>query len=92
MSIRACYNCQNFKRSTARVRNAKTKHRCHIVGLPWTHTTANDACAKHTFKSPLRQRDCPTCDGGGWVQKYSPNPPSFAVCPGCYNVAGFPCP
>lgn len=35
---------------------------------------------------------CPTCEGGGWVQVYSPHPPAFEVCSDCYNPGEVPCP
>lgn len=28
---------------------------------------------------------CSTCEGGGWVEVYSPYPPAFEVCPDCLN-------
>lgn len=32
---------------------------------------------------------CHTCEGGGWVQVYHPNPPAFAECPECGNPHGY---
>ena len=35
---------------------------------------------------------CSTCEGGGWVQVFSPNPPAFEECPDCYNPNKLPSP
>lgn len=35
---------------------------------------------------------CETCEGGGWVQVYSPCPPGFDICPSCFNPDENPCP
>jgi hypothetical protein len=35
---------------------------------------------------------CDACESGGWVQVYSPCPPSFDVCSACYNPFDYPCP
>ena len=35
---------------------------------------------------------CPECEGGGWVQVYSPCPPSFGVCQSCFNPDDLPSP
>jgi len=35
---------------------------------------------------------CPNCEGGGWMQVYSPCPPAFEMCTVCYNPHNVPCP
>ena len=35
---------------------------------------------------------CTACEGGGWVQIYSPMPPAFGICERCFNPDGHPCP
>lgn len=38
------------------------------------------------------QASCRVCEGGGWVQVYSPKPPAFEECPSCFNVLRLPSP
>lgn len=48
-----------------------------------------------TGREPPAERpddDCDRCEGGGWVQVYSPSPPAFDVCPKCFNPKGHPSP
>lgn len=35
---------------------------------------------------------CELCSGGGWIEAYSQRPPSFLVCPSCFNPGEQPCP
>ena len=35
---------------------------------------------------------CSECEGCGWIEQHSERPPSFRICPKCYNPNNLLCP
>lgn len=56
----------------------------------------NFSILHHVFGVPesaeASSEQCPECEGGGWVQVYSNNPPAFQECPECCNPDDLPSP
>lgn len=45
-----------------------------------------------TLATKIEPLTCAKCEGGGWVEVYSPSPPQFDRCPNCGNPEGHPSP
>ena len=77
----SCSNCVHYE-----------KRRCNRLPMFSVRTRPNRTCRSHCWWPAEDPADCPRCEGGGWVEVYSPFPPAFEECPLCYNQEEYPCP